>query len=364
MPRLKVCFGDKRDYPIIIKSGVIEQVGPLIKPRVRGKQAFIITHPRIKRLYGNKVEKSLLQSGFHTKMVVLPEGEETKSLVNVEHVVGEMIKAQADRNAFIVALGGGVIGDLAGFVASTYMRGIDFVQIPTTLLAQVDSSVGGKVAVNHAMGKNLIGAFLQPRIVVTDPMVLTTLAKRQFLSGIAEIIKTAIIADEPFFKGLESKIEALLALDSKVLTWAITKTCAIKAKIVEKDEKESGIRAILNYGHTIGHALETYHQYKKYLHGEAVAIGMAGAALLAVENKLLDQNQADAQIALIKRAGLPVKGNREKIEQIIKIMKTDKKSRAGQIKFVLTPKIGHARISKKIVPFSVRRVLKAVLGDA
>ncbi len=364
MPKLMVRFGDQRDYPIIIQPGIIKNIGPQIKARVRGKQAFVISHPRIKRLYGQPVEKSLMASGFQPKTILVPEGEQSKSLARLESLTGQLIKARADRSAFIVALGGGVIGDLAGFLASVYMRGIDFVQIPTTLLAQIDSSVGGKVAVNHELGKNLIGAFLQPRLVITDPMVLQSLPLRQLKSGLAEMIKSAIIADEAFFKALQGKIDDLLKLNSATLAWAIKNTCAIKAKVVEKDEKEHGLRAILNYGHTVGHALETYHHYQRLLHGEAVAIGMAAAAQLAVELGMLKPGARDAQIRLIKQAGLPIMGYHEDINNIITIMKTDKKTSAGEFTFVLTPQIGRARICKKITPFPVRRVLKAVLGSA
>ncbi len=364
MSKLMVQFGDHRDYAIIIQPGIINSIGPLIKSRVRGKQAFVITHPRIKRLYGQAVEHSLKSNGYQTKIITLPEGEKTKSLAVVEHLIGQLIKARADRQAFVVALGGGVIGDLAGFLASVYMRGIDFIQIPTTLLAQVDSSVGGKVAVNHELGKNLIGSFWQPRLVITDPQVLQSLPLRQLRSGLAEVIKSAIIADRVFFTALERKIDELLKLNSPTLAWAIKKTCAIKAQVVEQDEKEQGLRAILNYGHTLGHALETYHHYHHYLHGEAVAIGMAAAAQLAVELKLLDNNQSEAQKALIKRAGLPIIGEHEDINKILAIMKTDKKASAGEFNFVLTPQIGRARISKKIAPFPVLRVLKSVLGSA
>lgn len=364
MSTVMVHLGDHRDYPIVVKPGAIKEVGHLVKGRVRGKQAFVLTHARIRRLYGRPVEQSLRSNGFQVKVIVLPEGETTKSLKMVEEVIAKLIKSQADRSAFLVALGGGVIGDLAGFVASIYMRGIDFVQVPTTLLAQIDSSVGGKVAVNHQLGKNLIGAFLQPRLVVTDPLVLRSLAKRQLKAGLAEMIKAAIIADHQFFRLLKKKMNELLALDINSLSWAIVRSCKIKALVVEKDEQEHGLRAILNYGHTVGHALETYHQYQKYLHGEAVAIGMVVAAKIAEANHVLTSSQADEQIAVIKQAGLPIKGNRENINKLITIMKTDKKASNGEIKFVLTPKIGHARISKKIAPFSVHRVLKAVLGSA
>jgi len=364
MPTVWIRFGDRRDYPIVVKPGALSFVGELAQKRVRGKTACLISHPRVHRLYGKQVEYVLRREGFQVQRILVPEGESTKTMGFAEEIIGRMIAFRADRSSFVVALGGGVVGDLAGFVAATYMRGIEFIQVPTTLLAQVDSSVGGKVAVNHAQGKNLIGAFLQPRLVVTDPTVLKTLPARQFRSGLTEMIKAAIIADAGFFLQLEKKMSKLTTLDLNTLSTAIARSCGIKGQVVEKDETEQGLRAILNYGHTFGHALETYHHYKGYTHGEAVAVGMVIAAQLARQCGLCSLETEQRQVALLRQAGLPTRGKGESAEKIWQLMKTDKKVRAGENNFVLTPIIGHARIVKKIASFSVRRVLKAVLGGA
>jgi 3-dehydroquinate synthase len=364
MSTVWIRFGDKRDYPIVVEPGILTKVGVLAKKQVRGKTTCVISHPRIYRLYGKTVERSLKKSGFQVHTILVPEGEATKSMLQAEKIIGKLIAKRVDRSACIVALGGGVIGDLAGFVAATYMRGIEFIQIPTTLLAQVDSSVGGKVAVNHALGKNLIGAFLQPRLVITDPKVLKTLAARQVRSGLAEMIKAAIIADAKFFGQLEKDIAGIMALDMQLLSKAIAKSCSIKGSVVEKDETEQGLRAILNYGHTFGHALEAYHHYQGYTHGEAVAIGMVMAAHLAAQLGLCKKGTVDRQVALLYQAELPTRGKREKASKIWEHMKTDKKVLAGENNFILTPNIGHARIVKKIPSFSVHQVLEAVLSGA
>ncbi len=362
MSTVWVRFGDARDYPIMVEPGNLKLLGSLARTRIRGKTAFLISHARIYRLYGRTAEKSLRSAGFTVHKILVPEGEKTKSLAQAESIIGRMIARRADRTAFIVALGGGVIGDLAGFVAATYMRGIEFIQVPTSLLAQVDSSVGGKVAVNHLRGKNLIGAFLQPRLVVSDPSMLKSLSRRQFRAGLAEVIKSAIIADAGFFLDLESELPKILRLELGSLSRMIARSCALKARVVEKDETEQGLRAILNYGHTLGHALETFHKYRGYLHGEAISVGMAGAARLALETGVCRQETVDRQERILRQAGLPVRGRGEPVNAIWRIMQTDKKVREGDNIYILTPKIGHARIFKKIGYFSVQRVLKAVLG--
>ncbi|MEW6517258.1 MAG: 3-dehydroquinate synthase [candidate division FCPU426 bacterium] len=364
MPTVWVRFGDRRDYPIRVQPGALSRTGAWMRQRVAGRTACLITHPALQRLYGLRVSASLRAAGFDVLTLLVPAGETSKSLAWAERLISSMLRRRLDRSACVVALGGGVVGDLAGFVASVYLRGIEFVQIPTTLLAQVDSSVGGKVAVNHALGKNLIGAFLQPRLVVTDPETLRSLPRRQFRSGLAEMIKAAIIADAAFFKYLEKNLPLLLARDPKALSRALAWTCAIKGRVVEQDETEKNLRAILNYGHTFGHALETYHHYKQYLHGEAVAVGMVIAARLAQQTGLLSQTDSERQVRLIKMAGLPTVGKGENIQAIMSLMKIDKKARSGQNSFVLTPKIGGARIVRKIPPFSVQQALKTVLRKA
>ncbi|NTV51849.1 MAG: 3-dehydroquinate synthase [Candidatus Firestonebacteria bacterium] len=365
MPQVWVRFHDQRDYPIIIEPGILPSVGAWARRRTTGRTALIVTHPRLLRLFGPAVKGSLQAAGFSVHVQCVPEGEKTKSLETLNRVIGVMLQARLDRRTLVVALGGGVIGDLAGLVAATFMRGVDFIQLPTTLLAQVDSSIGGKVAVNHALGKNMIGAFHQPRLVLIDPLVLKTLPLRQFRSGLAEVIKSAAIADDKLFSFLERQMPEILKKNSKILTQIIQKTCAIKARIVAQDEKEGGLRAILNYGHTVGHALEAYHHYNKtYLHGEAVSLGMLAAVRLAVSAGVADIRTQQRQEQILRQAGLPGQGQGEKIEEIINLMKFDKKAKDGNLNFVLTPKIGHARISNKLTPFSVRRAIKTVVSGS
>jgi 3-dehydroquinate synthase len=364
MPTVWVRLGGQRDYPIVVQPGVLSHAGEWARRRLAGDTVCLITHPTLQRRFGLRVAASLRAAGFKVLPLLVPAGETSKSWFWAERLISRMLRQRLDRSTGVIALGGGVVGDLAGFVASVYLRGVDFVQIPTTLLAQVDSSVGGKVAVNHALGKNLIGAFLQPRLVVTDPETLRSLPEREFRAGMAEMIKVAIIADADFFHYLEDHLPRLQARDSQSLARAVAWACAIKGRVVEKDETEQNLRAILNYGHTFGHALETYHKYRGYRHGEAVAVGMVIAARLAQQLGVLAPASAERQIRLLHRAGLPTSGKDENINAIMRVMKIDKKARSGQNSFVLTPKIGGARIMKKIPPFSVQRALRTVLGHA
>jgi 3-dehydroquinate synthase len=364
MPTLWVRLDRSRSYPIVIAPGALDDLGRLARPRLPGRTLCLVTHPRILRLYGRRAQRSLAVAGFRVHTLCLPEGEPAKSLAHAERICGAMLRWRLGRDAAVVALGGGVIGDLAGFAAAVYLRGVPFIQVPTTLLAQVDSSVGGKVAVNHALGKNTIGAFHQPRLVVSDPGVLATLSERQFRSGLAEVIKAGIIADARFFAALERRLPALAARSLPDLAWAIARACALKARVVEQDETEQGRRAILNYGHTLGHALEAYHGYRKYLHGEAVALGMAAAARLAGSLGVCTPRSAERQVRLLERAGLPVRGQGETVSRLMALMKTDKKARVGQVNFVLTPTIGNAKLYFKLTPFSVRRAVRQVVVGA
>lgn len=361
MSTVRVQLDGKRGYPVYIENGGLERLGEWAAARVRGRAACLITHPRIFRAHGARAAASLRSAGFRVAVILVPEGERSKSLDQAGRLIGRMLRQGADRSSCVIAMGGGVIGDLAGLTAALFMRGIDLIQVPTSLLSQVDSALGGKVAVNHPLGKNLIGAFHQPRLVVSDPGVLSTLPMRQIRSGLAEIIKSAAIADARFFLELEKKMPKLLALDRETLEWAIGRTCGIKARVVERDEKERGCRAVLNYGHTVGHALEAYHRYSEYLHGEAVAIGMVAAGRLAAALGLAPAEVARRQEKLLLAAGLPVRGRGEPAKKIIWLMKNDKKARQGDLNFVLTPQIGSARIENKIEPFRVFRVLQAVL---
>ncbi|MGC2061747.1 MAG: 3-dehydroquinate synthase [Thermodesulfovibrionales bacterium] len=357
MQTLKVELGE-RSYPIIIANGTLAGIGnALAESGYRGRLA-LISNPTVHDLYGKSVAASLKGAGFDLFEILVPDGEEHKSLASAEMIYTELLKSRLDRKSTLVALGGGVIGDLTGFVASTFMRGIDFIQVPTTLLAQVDSSVGGKTGVNHSLGKNMIGTFWQPRLVWIDVATITTLPRRDFLSGLAEVIKYGVIWDEEFFCFLEREREKILGLDSATLVRLISRSCEIKAEVVSKDERESGLRAILNYGHTIGHAVETATGYTRYLHGEAVAIGMLSAALLARLLGLIDRQQTDRIGALIRSYGLPVViPDTVGVDDLLSCMQLDKKTVSGALTFILPEKIGAVRIEKGVVPDDIRKAI-------
>jgi 3-dehydroquinate synthase len=307
---------------------------------LRGKVA-VITNPTVAQLYLDPVHESLTRAGFDVTPVLIPDGEEHKNLGSLSAVYDRLIADRFERGSCVLALGGGVVGDLAGFVAATFLRGIAYVQVPTTLLAQVDSSVGGKTGVNHHDGKNLIGAFYQPRLVLIDVAVLQSLPRREFIAGLAEVIKYGVIEDPALFKVLEEKMGKLMDQDRDLLSQVIATSCAIKAKVVEKDEREDDYRAVLNFGHTIGHALEAATEYQKYLHGEAVGIGMAQAAAISVQQGFCDQRSLERIRKLIKRAGLPLEIPRDvSMQNLVQGMEVDKKSTGGKIRFVVCAGIG------------------------
>jgi 3-dehydroquinate synthase len=359
---VRVRLSARRSYPIIIQPHGLEHVGDLLRAQHIHSSLMIISQAAVLRRHGKKLQTSLRAANYSFHTTVVPPGEGAKDLHVVERIIGDMLRKQQDRSTTVIAFGGGVVGDVAGLIAVLFMRGVPLVQIPTTLLAQVDSSVGGKVAVNHPFGKNLIGSFWQPRLVVTDPLVLNTLTPRQYRAGLAEIIKMAIIQDKDFFLYLEENLPKLLLRDPAMLVKVIAKTCALKARIVEVDEIEKGRRAWLNYGHTLGHALEAYHRYQGYLHGEAIAIGMVAAARLAFALGYCSKQTYERQYSLIAKSGLPVNGKNENIEKLIELIKVDKKSRKGELNFILTPQIGRARICRNLRPFSVRQVIRTVVG--
>src|SRR3989454_7982154 len=278
--RIRVDLGE-RSYEVLVHEGLLDQIGEFLAPFKLGPETVVVTNPVIKRHYGARVVRSLKAVGLKPTVLALPDGERTKSLRWVAWVLNELLRRRYERKAWLVALGGGVIGDLAGFAASAYLRGIPFVQVPTTLVAQVDASIGGKTGVNHRLGKNLIGAFYQPRIVLIDPLALTTLPLREYRAGLAEVIKYGVIEDAGFFEFLERDMLRILARESDSLDYILRTSCAIKARVVSADEREGDRRRILNFGHTLGHALETVTGYRRYQHGEAVAIGMVAAAGLA-----------------------------------------------------------------------------------
>jgi 3-dehydroquinate synthase len=348
MQKIRVDLGE-RSYNIMIGNAVLKDIGrALDKFEFSGKIA-LISNPTVYGLYGKTISEALRASGYDLTEVLIPDGEEYKSLPYAEKIYEALLKARLDRKSALIALGGGVIGDISGFAAATYMRGIDFIQVPTTLLAQVDSSVGGKTGVNHPLGKNMIGAFWQPRLVWIDIESLRTLPRREYLSGLGEVIKYGVIWDEEFFAYLEANRERILKLDAATLTHVIGRSCEIKAEVVSKDERESGLRAILNYGHTIGHAIETVSGYTKYLHGEAVAIGMHLEAKLALRLGLIDQKAVSRIKSLIDSFGLPpdMPGGIG-INALIETMQIDKKTVAGKLHFVLPEKVGSVRMHSGI----------------
>ena len=354
--QLKVDLGT-RSYPIYIGSNLLTQAN-LLPPYIKSKQVLVVTNTTVAPLYLRQLQNNL--SAYELESIVLPDGEQYKTLNYVETIFTQLLEIKFNRNATLIALGGGVVGDMGGFAAACYQRGINFIQIPTTLLAQVDSSVGGKTGVNHALGKNMIGAFYQPQVVVADISVLETLDDRQLSAGIAEVIKYGLIRDYEFFKWLEENIALLLQKDKQALSFAIERSCINKAAVVAEDEYESGIRAILNLGHTFGHAIETGMGYGEYLHGEAVAIGTCLAADLSRRLGYLNNQEVARIIALFKRANLPVLSPKNlTTAAFIEHMSVDKKNIDGEIRVIALEKIGKATL-----PMNVEiSILEQTLND-
>ncbi len=320
------------------------------------QKVAVVTHPVVRKLYGSPVLRSLKKASFRTSLIEVPDGERFKTTRWVNGIYDELVRNKFERQSCLVALGGGVIGDMTGFVAATYLRGIPYVQVPTTLAAQVDSSIGGKTGVNHSLGKNLIGAFYQPRLVYTDVKVLESLDRRNFISGLAEMVKYGVIADVEFFNFLERYLPQIIAKNPYYLLPAIRRSCEIKAQVVQEDEREGELRKILNYGHTLGHALETVTSYRRYLHGEAISIGMVFAARLAYDLGLCDKKTVQGQETLLARAGLPISLPQNSPSSILEAMSHDKKVKQGEIHFILADKIGHVLI-RKIKASQIRRLL-------
>ena len=334
-----------RSYPIDIGPGLIAREA-LFAPHLGSGRAAVITNETVAPLYAEALERSLAACGTRYFRVVIPDGEAQKRWETLDRVYGELLRAQADRKTVIVALGGGVVGDLAGFAAATYQRGVPFIQVPTTLLAQVDSSVGGKTGVNHPLGKNMIGAFHQPLAVIADTTTLDTLPDRELAAGLAEVIKYGAIRDLAFFEWLEDNVESLRARQPDALAYAIGRSCEIKAEIVALDEREAGPRALLNLGHTFGHAIETLEGYGEWLHGEAVATGMVMAARLSARLGRLPEGDVRRLEALVRRAGLPVDPPALAIESWLDAMGRDKKNESGRITLILLDRLGAAAIEK------------------
>jgi 3-dehydroquinate synthase len=329
-----------RGYDIVVERGALATVGARLRALAVGSRAALFTAPSILRLHGKPVVDSLEEAGFHVTVVELPEGEAAKTLDVAARGWDALLEAGLDRTSTVLALGGGAVGDLAGFVAGTYMRGVNFVQLPTTVLAQVDASIGGKTAINHPAAKNTIGVFHQPRLVLADPSAVVTLPEREFRSGLAEIVKHGIVLDAAYFEEVEAGAARLGARDPETLERVIGGSCRLKASVVERDERESSLRHVLNYGHTIGHALEAVTGYARWTHGEAVAIGIAAEARLARRRGLADAATVERQERLLTAVGLPVRGEPVDAAGVLGALRHDKKSRDGQVPFVLAPRIG------------------------
>ncbi|MBI5184003.1 MAG: 3-dehydroquinate synthase [Nitrospinae bacterium] len=346
----------ERSYKIYIEYNILNGISDIIRDLGIGKRVVIITNPSVNKLYGEEVSSGLKGASFDSYTAEVPDGEEYKTIKEAERLYDELITLKVDRGSAIVALGGGVIGDLAGFVAATYMRGIPYIQIPTSLLAQVDSSVGGKTAVNHPQGKNLIGVFYQPKAVFIDTSTLKTLPREELLAGLAEVVKYGIIADTDLFEYLEKDIKRVLSLDFDALGYIIRTSCRIKGRVVEIDEKEAGYRAVLNFGHTIGHAIETLTQYRDLRHGEAVSIGMVYAARLSEEMGLCKRDEPERIENLLTKIGLPTQLPDLRSDDIITSLYLDKKTRNDKIRFILMKGIGEVKIEEDISPAILRKV--------
>jgi len=347
-------------YNIHIDNGILERVGDTLVKEKTPCKTLLITDKNIEKVYGSIVMESLKRNKFDVRLVTLKPGEEQKTLETACILYDTCFDHKLDRNSLIVALGGGVVGDISGFVAATFMRGIPFIQVPTSLLAQVDSSIGGKVAVNHPKGKNMIGSFYQPKAVFVDTDTLSTLPAPELVAGLMEVIKYGVIKNAELFEYIEKSLYDILQLNHNALLKIIATSCQIKANVVEEDEKEKHLRAILNYGHTIGHAIETVTNYKKYRHGEAVAIGMLYATRIAIDMRLADNTVFERQLSLIKRLGLPLQTGL-KPEEIVKTLYADKKVIAGRLRFILPTKIGEVIISDQVTEEMLYRILSEPL---
>jgi 3-dehydroquinate synthase len=355
MQTLTVDLGD-RSYPIHIGPGLLGQAG-LIAPHLAQKRVAIVTNTTVGPLYLERLTRTLTDAGVAVTPIVLPDGEAYKDWQTLNLIFDALLESRAERKTTLIALGGGVIGDMTGFAAACYQRGVPFIQVPTTLLSQVDSSVGGKTGINHPLGKNMIGAFYQPKVVLADTETLRTLPPRELSAGLAEVIKYGLIWDADFFAWLEASMEKLRALDAGAISHAIYRSCEIKAQVVGEDEREGGIRAILNLGHTFGHAIESGMGYGNWLHGEAVAAGMVLAADASRRKGWLSAADVERTRALIRRAGLPDTAPDLGVAAYLDYMGHDKKVEAGKIRFVLLKKIGEAVITSDLPAAELEQTL-------
>lgn len=345
MHLLSVDLGD-RSYPIYIGEGLLSDA-KYLTPHIRGRQVCIVTNETVAPIYLEGFRKALAE--YELEYVILPDGESYKNLETLNLIFTALLESKQNRTTTLIALGGGVVGDMTGFAAACYQRGVDFIQVPTTLLSMVDSSVGGKTGVNHPLGKNMIGAFYQPLCVLADIDVLQTLPKREISAGIAEIVKYGLIADYEFFVWLEANIDSLMAGDKVALAYAVERSCQTKARVVAMDEREGGVRAILNFGHTFGHAIETAQGYGNWLHGEAVAAGMVMAADLSWRRGAITETDLNRIKGLLQKADLPITApeNMEP-EDFIALMGVDKKVLDGRLRLVLLERMGHAIVTSEI----------------
>ena len=359
MRRVRVDLGEK-SYDIIIGYAIDRELVDFVKGAGYSRKALLVTDTNVGPLYAKQVQQLLAEAGLEAAVAQIPAGESSKTLTTANELFTRAIELGLDRKSPIFALGGGVVGDLAGFVAATYMRGVPFVQLPTSLLAQVDSSVGGKVAVNHELGKNLIGAFYQPQAVFMELNFMKSLPRREIYTGLGEIIKYGIIYDAEFFAFLESNREAVLALEPEALVHIIARSCEIKAAVVSEDEKEAGLRRILNFGHTIAHAIEKETGYVRYNHGEAVATGMIGAAYISRELGLIGENEYNRVREMIARCNLPLQAAGVTVEAMYGDIFHDKKTVGGKVTWVLMEKIGKVICRNDVPAEAVKKAMAAV----
>ncbi len=356
-----VALGD-RAYPIHLGCSILDQLPELVRATGVGGKLGIVTDSNVGPLYADAVVESLSAAGFNVVVHTMAAGEPNKRMAAVEDICGTFLAGGLDRTSLVLALGGGVVGDVAGYAAASFMRGIPFIQIPTTIVAQVDSSVGGKTGVNHPLGKNTIGAFHQPLGVLVDMALLQSLPDRELRAGLAEAIKHGIIADADLFSYMESNATAILAKTQANLVVPIRRSCEIKAAVVAADEKEHGARANLNYGHTFGHAIESVTHYEQFLHGEAIALGMVAAGALSLELGLVDEAFVERQRNIFVAYGLPVNWSEIPVDEVIQAMQKDKKVRAGTLKFIVADRMGHVIHRTDITEAQVRIALKSIAG--
>lgn len=343
------------DYPIVIGEGLLENFD--FSPYIRGKQVLIVSNETIAPLYLAKLQAQL-PSDKVVESCILPDGEQFKNQDSINQIYDVLMSKHFNRDCTLIALGGGVIGDMVGFASASFMRGVDFIQIPTTLLSQVDSSVGGKTGINHPLGKNMIGAFWQPKLVLADMSCLTTLPKRELSAGLAEVIKYALITDKDFLQWLEENMPALVNLDMDLLATAVFKSCQYKADIVAEDEFENGKRALLNFGHTFGHVIETHEGYGNWLHGEAVSVGMLQASELSYKMGNISLDDVKRVKNLLEHAKLPIQPPKIAVETALDLMSHDKKVKSGQIRLILLKNLGDAYITADYDVALLKQVLQ------